>query len=164
MSRQIQLRRGTAGEHANFTGAIGEITMDTDAKTLRVHDGETAGGVALARMADVGAPAGADHVAESWRAADGSSWYRRHSSGWVEQGGRSGTGYGQTITFPLQMADSNYTVITSVFADAVPGAGTTSVAALIYNPTAAGFTAYQRGGGATAATNRFSWFIAGYAA
>ena len=44
MSRQIQIRRGSATEHNNFTGAIGEITMDTTNKTLRVHDGETIGG------------------------------------------------------------------------------------------------------------------------
>ena len=44
---------GTAAEHENFTGAIGEITMDTTNKTLRVHDGETAGGTALAKRADV---------------------------------------------------------------------------------------------------------------
>ena len=44
MSRQIQIRRGTSAENDAFTGAIGEITMDTTNKTLRVHDGTTAGG------------------------------------------------------------------------------------------------------------------------
>ena len=44
MSRQIQIRRGTSAEHENFTGAIGEVTMDTTNKTLRVHDGTTVGG------------------------------------------------------------------------------------------------------------------------
>ena len=44
MSRQIQIRRGTAAEHDNFTGALGEITMDTTNKTLRIHDGVTNGG------------------------------------------------------------------------------------------------------------------------
>ena len=53
MSRQIQFRRGTATEHENFIGAMGEITVDTTNKTLRVHDGETAGGTALARQSDV---------------------------------------------------------------------------------------------------------------
>ena len=33
MSRQIQLRQRTANEHNDFTGAIGEVTMDTDNKT-----------------------------------------------------------------------------------------------------------------------------------
>ncbi len=49
MARQIQIRRGTAEEHESFTGAIGEVTMDTTNNTLRVHDGETIGGTALAR-------------------------------------------------------------------------------------------------------------------
>ena len=44
MSRQIQIRRGTAAEHNDFTGAIGEITMDTTNNSLRVHDGSTVGG------------------------------------------------------------------------------------------------------------------------
>lgn len=44
MSRQIQIRRGTADQHNSFTGAIGEITMDTTNNTLRVHDGSTVGG------------------------------------------------------------------------------------------------------------------------
>ena len=53
MSRQIQIRRGTAAEHENFTGAVGEITMDTTNNTLRVHDGQTRGGTPLAKQSDV---------------------------------------------------------------------------------------------------------------
>lgn len=53
MSRQIQIRRGTAAENNSFTGAIGEITMDTTNKTLRIHDGETVGGIALAKQSEV---------------------------------------------------------------------------------------------------------------
>lgn len=49
MSRQIQIRRGTMAQHKNFTGAEGEITMDTTNKTLCTHDGETVGGIPLAR-------------------------------------------------------------------------------------------------------------------
>lgn len=44
MSRQIQIRRGTAAQHSSFTGAIGEVTMDTTNNSLRVHDGVTPGG------------------------------------------------------------------------------------------------------------------------
>jgi hypothetical protein len=53
MSRQIQIRRGTTTEHISFTGALGEITMNTDKKTLCVHDGETVGGIEIAKTADV---------------------------------------------------------------------------------------------------------------
>ena len=47
MSTQVQYRRGSAGENNAFTGALGEITVDTTNSTLRIHDGVTAGGFAL---------------------------------------------------------------------------------------------------------------------
>jgi hypothetical protein len=46
MAKQVQFRRGTAAENNAFTGAVGEITVDTTNKQLRVHDGSTAGGTA----------------------------------------------------------------------------------------------------------------------
>jgi hypothetical protein len=54
MSKQVKIRRGTAAEHATFTGVVGEVTVDTTNKTVRVHDGSTAGGnpVALASGAN----------------------------------------------------------------------------------------------------------------
>lgn len=47
MATQVQFRRGTTAQHATFTGAAGEITVDTDKDTLVVHDGTTAGGFPL---------------------------------------------------------------------------------------------------------------------
>lgn len=44
MARQVQRRRGTTAQHGSFTGAAGEITVDTDKKVAVVHDGSTAGG------------------------------------------------------------------------------------------------------------------------
>lgn len=49
MARQLQLRRGTTAQHATFTGAVGEVTIDTDKDALVVHDGVLAGGVTAAR-------------------------------------------------------------------------------------------------------------------
>ena len=46
MSTQIQYRRGTTAQNDNFTGALGEMTIDTTLKTVRVHDGATTGGFA----------------------------------------------------------------------------------------------------------------------
>lgn len=46
---QIQRRRGSTADHAAFTGALGEITVDTDKKVVVVHDGATAGGFPLRR-------------------------------------------------------------------------------------------------------------------
>ena len=53
MAIQIQLRRGTTTEHNTFKGAVGEVTVDTDKKTLVVHDGVTAGGTVLAKVSEV---------------------------------------------------------------------------------------------------------------
>ncbi len=44
MAKQLQLRGGTTAQHALFTGAAREITIDTDAKVIVVHDGVTPGG------------------------------------------------------------------------------------------------------------------------
>ena len=45
----IQFRRGNTTQHNSFTGLLGEVTVDTDKKTLVVHDGSTTGGFPLAR-------------------------------------------------------------------------------------------------------------------
>lgn len=48
MAKQWKIRRGTSVENDNFAGAVGEVTMDTTNKTLRVHtDGATPGGTSL---------------------------------------------------------------------------------------------------------------------
>ena len=48
MADQLQLRRGTTAENLLFTGAQGEVIVDTDKNTLVVQDGITAGGFPLA--------------------------------------------------------------------------------------------------------------------
>ena len=54
MSKLLQLRGGTTTEHATFTGALREVTVDTTKDTLVVHDGATAGGFPLLKDADIG--------------------------------------------------------------------------------------------------------------
>jgi hypothetical protein len=44
MSIQVQYRRGSEAENNAFTGALGEITVDTTNDSIRIHDGSTAGG------------------------------------------------------------------------------------------------------------------------
>ena len=44
MSGQLQLRRGTTAQNDTFTGAVGELTYNTDDGGLISHDGVTAGG------------------------------------------------------------------------------------------------------------------------
>ena len=50
MATQVQFRRGTTSETGSFTGAVGEVTVDTDKDTVVVHDGSQAGGFAVANL------------------------------------------------------------------------------------------------------------------
>ena len=49
----VQLRRGTATEHGSFTGAAGEVTVNTTRNSVHVHDGSTAGGTEMATKSSV---------------------------------------------------------------------------------------------------------------
>lgn len=55
-----------------------------------------------------------DYVIEMQRptADNNYTWYRKYKSGWVEQGGpTSGSSASITVTFPVVMADTNYTAV-----------------------------------------------------
>jgi len=52
MPTVLQLRRGTTAQHSSFTGAEGEVTVNTSKDTLVVHDGSTQGGFEIA-LADL---------------------------------------------------------------------------------------------------------------
>jgi len=51
MATILQLRRGTTVQHSTFTGAEGEVTVNTTKDTVVVHDGATAGGFELVSLA-----------------------------------------------------------------------------------------------------------------
>ena len=53
MPTQVQLRRGTTTQNESFTGAVGELSVDTTLDTIRVHDGSTAGGIRLAKYSEI---------------------------------------------------------------------------------------------------------------
>jgi hypothetical protein len=57
-TKRVRLRKGTEQEHSSFAGVLAEVTVDTDKKTLRVHDGSTIGGfeISKARYDVVAAP------------------------------------------------------------------------------------------------------------
>jgi hypothetical protein len=50
MATQLQIRRGTSAQVAAFTGAEGEIVVNTTNDSVHVNDGSTAGGFELARV------------------------------------------------------------------------------------------------------------------
>lgn len=159
MAKQLQLRRGTTVQNDAFTGAIGELTMDTDKKQLRLHDGATLGGCGTID------PVVAFQVPT---ADNGYTWYRRYASGWVEQGGvftmsvSSRFGY-LTISLVVTMADTNYTLTAQ-------GGYITSVSAMAYNvneKTTTQFRVQAVGVDNTSASGtpgQGSWYACGMAA
>jgi len=50
MPTQVQFRRGNTSQHSTFTGAEGEITVNTEKDILVVHDGSTVSGHEVARV------------------------------------------------------------------------------------------------------------------
>lgn len=50
MAKVLQLRRGNTSEMNSFTGAEGELTYDTQAKFLVIHDGSTVGGLKIPKL------------------------------------------------------------------------------------------------------------------
>lgn len=161
MSRILQLRRGGSAAHENFTGQIGEITIDTDAKNIRVHDGETPGGTAMARRDEIPDLTNVDYVIE-WQmptAKNNNTWYRKYKSGWVEMGGHyiSDETMKREIALPLTMANTSYCTYGTVFGDindrviTMDITSTTTITAVIHNLS----------GGA--ASGNFSWYVCGVA-
>ena len=47
MPTQLQFRRGTTSQNNSFTGAVGEISIDTATDAIILHDGSTAGGIEI---------------------------------------------------------------------------------------------------------------------
>ena len=99
MAGRFQLRRGNTAQNDAFIGAEGEVTYDTQAKGIRVHDGVTPGGNALFGVVEFQHPTAANNY----------TWYRKFSDGWVEQGGLTQNGV-STYNLPVTMADTNYYV------------------------------------------------------
>lgn len=105
MAKQLELRRGTTQANNLFTGATGELTMDTDTKQLRVHDGVKTGGYAIDTLVAFQAPTAGNNY----------TWYRKYASGWVEQGGLIAAGTtgwktAMNIALPVEMANDKYNV------------------------------------------------------
>jgi hypothetical protein len=53
MALDILFKRGNTAQNDAFTGALGSITIDTQSRKIRVHDGVTQGGHVVANMSDI---------------------------------------------------------------------------------------------------------------
>ena len=159
---KLQIKRGDTDKNNAYVGQPGEITMDTDAKTIRIHDGETTGGVAMARATDtIG-----DWVVESQlpTAENNYTWYRKYKSGWVEMGGVSTNDKLAVVTLPVSLQDTNYTI-----SFATTGFGSTNYDPCIANIrtgtiTTMGFTIQHKNHSGQSYAMQTRWHVSGFAA
>jgi len=87
MTKQVQFRKGSTQEHFNFTGALAEITVDTDKKIAVVHDGVTPGGFELTKA--------------RWTLVNASAYLRTNQKYTVDSSDVDG---GFTLTLPAPRA------------------------------------------------------------
>tara|TARA_R110000803_G_scaffold26670_5_gene62875 strand:- start:268 stop:3513 length:3246 start_codon:yes stop_codon:yes gene_type:complete len=104
MATEIKLRRGTKAQHddgSGFTGALGEVTVDTTDDTLRVHDGSLKGGHVIAKLSDVEASDTLSEMSDVnlTSPADGSLLkYDNASSKWIDSAKLTETATGIDVT------------------------------------------------------------------
>ncbi len=137
-NRKLKIKRGNSTENDNYTGVCGEITMDTDCNTIRVHDGSTPGGTTMARADTVTDMTGTDYVIE-WQMPtpeNNYTWYRKYKSGWIEQGGRST----DKAQFCVKMVDNLYVIVSMLSLQRTNGNNCYPEAITAY-----GFNIYQSG-------------------
>lgn len=85
------------------------------------------------------------------------SWYRKWSDGWVEQGGTFTSLYDQAVTLIVPMKDTNYTILTSK-------TNMGSAVVIVDTVTTTSFKVYGRGQGGSGFGESVSgyWYVAGW--
>lgn len=173
-NRKLKIKRGNSAENDEYTGVCGEITMDTDCNTIRVHDGATPGGTTMARADSVTDMTGTDYViaCQTPTAENNYTWFRKYKSGWVEQGGYSTlsvSGAPAVITLPIEMSNEYYTVTTSsrqkTFTLAQDTVNRNTV--MNWSATITGQTTTQFGARSAAGESNYSgfnWYVCGMSA
>ena len=132
MATEIKLRRGTKAQHddgSGFTGALGEVTVDTTDDTLRVHDGSLKGGHVIAKLSDVEASDTLSEMSDVnlTSPADGSLLkYDNASSKWIDSAKLTETSSGINVTGTVAASDG----LTADYIDLTGGKSTTTTGAI----------------------------------
>ena len=106
--------KSTADDNMHLYFYVGNFEQDSVEQTAGLNS-ELFNSKADVDLGNI--PANYDYVVESQlpTADNGYTWYRKYKSGWVEQGGRvtiaSSPGSAVMVTFPIEMADTEYQVL-----------------------------------------------------
>ena len=129
MAKLLRLRRGTTTQHNTFTGAEGEITVDTTKDTVVVHDGTTAGGRPLLRQDLSNLPAGSvtsTHLADGTIVNADINASAAIASGKLASTGVTAGNYGASTAVPVLSINAQGQVTAASTAPLPAGIVTTS--------------------------------------
>lgn len=120
-----------AGVLKSWTGTLAQYTVletKSDDTQYIITDDDSAG-TNVYTKAEVdalvnSALASADYVIafQAPTSANGYTWYRKYKSGWVEQGGRYPNRQNISTTMPVEMSDTNYSVVLTYETDSANSA------------------------------------------
>jgi hypothetical protein len=106
-------------------------------------------------------PSNYDYVVKTYKS--GTTWYRKYKSGWIEQGGllSNTSSAAHTVTLPVAMKDTNYSLMVTLKANTVSGSGGSWVNGTIASTTQ--ITIVQDYATTWVGQGSY-WVVAGYAA
>ena len=103
------------------------------------------------------------HVKETGNSSDGTSWYRKWSDGFIEQGGRvNAVSYDDrtmNVTFMTPMSNSNYFAVSNPL-DSMHSAWDLSSRVSLLTPN--GMTVKTSENSRSAYTGMCTWYVCGY--
>ena len=138
MAKLLKLRRGTNTQHSSFTGAEGEVTVNTTNDSLHVHDGTTAGGRELLRTDLSNLPAGTIDNADINNSA------AIANSKLATSGVTSGT-YGSSSAIP-SITVNDRGIVTSATTNAIDSTSISNGSSNVSIPSSSGDITFVRGG------------------
>jgi hypothetical protein len=135
MAEVVRLRRSTTAQHQSFAGAEGELTYDTNKKTVVVHDGNTDGGFPMRQAEEPVGWVKMEHFTSdgTWTKAGKDNLKRiivttygggggGDNANWSAGGGQGGYGYG---IFDVSNVTTNVSVTIGAGGSAGTAGGTT---------------------------------------
>ena len=140
LGTSIQRRRGTSIQHSIFTGIEGEITVDTERKSIVVHDGTTVGGSPIPNWISANSTFNAYANAVGTSGNNYTNSVGLAGNNYATVMDTAGNNYALTVATDIGTAGNNYTNYVGVSANAVSATKVATVSGTAGRITSSGTT------------------------